>query len=316
MRAVALGEQALRREWPMRDDWRWEFKVLQWREEERLVADCALRRPQALRPAQRVIAKWYGDIMGSKTFAWMQALDVQLQANQDGVLASPRPLLYDHASRMLVQEVAPGKPYQDLLRQPRYRHYLREVGRALAALHRLPIAGATPDKRVPDHMKELMRPHPLALAEAMPEQRARIENLAAEMLRIDAAWDTAWRKAWLHRDFHAGQLFYGEGRVWVIDWDLAAYGDPALDVGNFLLNLLKYLGTQTPAGREAFIEGYLETGDAATIDRSPLYEALNNLRRACKAYRTQPSGWRSDVSKFLDAGEKCLSRLGDKSWSG
>lgn len=316
MRAIALGEQALRRAWPVRDDSRWEFKVLQWREEERLVADCSLRQRQAQRAAQRVIVKWYGDSMGSKTFALMQALDVQLQANQSGVLAAPRPLFYDHASQMLVQQAAPGRPYQDLLKHPRYRHYLREVGRALAALHQLPGVEAAPGKRVADHMKELMRPHPLVLAQAVPEQRARIENLAAEMLRIEAAWRIAWPKAWLHRDFHIGQLFYGQGRVWVIDWDLAAFGDPALDVGNFLQNLIKYMGAAAPRARDAFIEGYMENGDAATVDRSPLYEGLNNLRRACKAYRTQPSGWRSDVSKFLDAGEKCLSRVEGQSWSG
>ncbi len=309
LRAIALGEQALRRAWPVQADWRWEFKVLQWREEERLIADCALRHPNAPRPVQRVIAKWYGDTMGSSTFALMQALDERLQANQDGVLAAPRPLFYDHASQMLVQQAAPGKPYQGLLKHLRYRHYLREVGRALSALHRLPVAESIPDKRVADHMKELMRPHPLVLAEAMPDQRTRIENLAEEMLRVEAAWRAAWPKAWLHRDFHVGQLFYGQGRVWVIDWDLAAYGDPALDVGNFLQNLIKYMGTQAPKAREAFIEGYLEHGEAATVARSPLYEGLNNLRRACKAYRTQPSGWRSDVSKFLDAGEKCLARL-------
>jgi aminoglycoside phosphotransferase (APT) family kinase protein len=248
--------------------------------------------------------------MGGATFALMQALDTQLQAAQDGVLAAPRPLFYDHEAQMLVQQAAPGKPYQELLKDPRGHHFVREVGRALAALHGLPGVGAMPGKRVEDHMRELMRPHPLILADAVPEQRSRIENLAGEMLRTEAAWGGAWPKAWLHRDFHMGQLFYGDGRVWVIDWDLAAYGDPALDVGNFLQNLIKYLGAAgAAAARDEFIEGYLEHGDAGAVARSPLYEGLNNLRRACKAYRTQPSGWRADVSKFLDAGEKCLARL-------
>jgi aminoglycoside phosphotransferase (APT) family kinase protein len=309
LRAFALGEEALRRAWPVREDWRWDIKVLQWREEERLIADCALRQRDRQRPAQRVIAKWYGDTMGGATFALMQALDEQLQANPDSILAAPRPLFYDGASQMLVQQMAQGKPYQELLTHPRYRHYLREVGRALAVLHRLPGVGDVPGKRVADHMLELMRPNPLVLAEAVRSQRARIEALAAEMLRIEDGWRGAWPKAWLHRDFHVGQLFYGGGRVWVIDWDLAAYGDPALDVGNFLQNLIKYMGRAAPPARDAFIAGYLEEGEAATIARAPLYEGLNNLRRACKAYRTQPPGWRTDVAKFLDAGEQCLARL-------
>lgn len=309
LRAFALGEQALLRAWPMQTDGRWEFKVLQWREEERLIADCVLRHPHAQRSGQRVIAKWYGDTMGSATFTLMQSLDVQLQAMEGGVLAAPRPLFYDQEAQMLVQQAAPGKPYEDLLTRPRYRHYLRQVGRALACLHRLPGVGAASGKCVEDHMKELMRPHPFILAQAVPELRARVEGLMAEMLRIEAAWGANWATAWLHRDFHIGQLFYGRGRVWVIDWDLAAYGDPALDVGNFLQNLNKYMGRKAQSGRAAFIEGYLENGEAAVVERSPLYEGLNNLRRACKAFRQQAPGWRQDASHFIDAGEQCLSRL-------
>lgn len=309
LRAFALGEEALRRAWPTRANWRWEFKVLQWCEEERLIADCVLRHPLAQRSGPRVIAKWYGDAMGSATFALMQSLDVQLEAIKGGVLAAPHPLFYDQEARMLVQQAVPGKPYQDLLTHPRYRHYLRQAGQALARLHRLPGVAAMPAKRIEDHMQELMHPHPRILAEALPELQARINGLMAAMLSIEATWGANGTTAWLHRDFHIGQLFYGQGRVWVIDWDLAAYGDPALDVGNFLHNLDKHMAGQAPAGRAAFIEGYLEDGDAAAVQRSALYEGLTCLRRACKAFRQQRPGWRMDVARLIGTGEQCLSRL-------
>jgi|SRR6267378_2869475 len=309
LRAFARGEQALRRAWPTQAKWRWEFRILQWREEERLIADCALRHPDAHSLRQRVIAKWYGDTTGSVTFALMQTLERQLEAQNDSLLAAPRPLFYDPAARMLVQEAAPGMPYQDLLKGPRYRHYLRQAGRALARLHRLPGVAAGPGKRLQDHMKELMRPSPLALTKAVPELRAQVEALVAAMLRAEAAWGGNWAPAWLHRDFHIGQLFYGRGQVWVIDWDLAACGDPALDIGNFLHNLDNHLAGQAAAGRAAFGEGYLESGEAVVVRRSPLYEGFTCLRRACKAFREQHPGWRSDISKFIAAGEQCLSRL-------
>lgn len=309
LRALALGEQALLRAWPTRSDLRWDFRILQWREEERLIADCTLRRPHAQRSRQRVIAKWYGDAMGSSTFAFMQSLDAQLSAWKDGPLAAPRPLFYDPAARMLVQEAVPGTPYQDLLKRPSYQHYLREAGRALARLHRLPVAPDKPGKHLADHMNELMRPHPFVLAKAVHELRPRVEALAAALLRIEAGWSDLQAPAWVHRDFHIGQLFYGQRRVWVIDWDLAAHGDPALDVGNFLQNLDKHLSGLAPVGRAAFVEGYLETGYPSVMQRSASYEAFTCLRRACKAFREQRPGWRSDVSRLISAGEACISRM-------
>jgi aminoglycoside phosphotransferase (APT) family kinase protein len=309
LRAFARGEQALQRAWPMQADWHWQFRILQWREEERLIADCTLRHRATRSSRQRVIVKWYGDTTGSVTFALMQALEGQLEAQDDRLLAAPRPLFYDPAARMLVQEAVPGIPYQDLLRRPRYRHYLRQAGRALARLHRLPGAAAGTGKRLEDHMKELMRPAPLALTKAVPEVRAQVEALVAAMLHIEAASHRSWAPAWLHRDFHIGQLFYGRGRVWVIDWDLAACGDPALDIGNFLYNLDNHLAGQAAAARAAFVEGYLERGEPLVVRRSPLYEAFTCLRRACKALREQRPGWRSGMSKSIAAGEECLARL-------
>lgn len=309
LRALALGEQALRRAWPTSSNLLWEFRILQWREEERLIADCTLRHPHGQRSRQRVIAKWYGDAMGSSTFALMQSLGTQLGARKDCPLATPRPLFYDPAARMLVQEAVPGIPYQELLKRPHYRHYLREAGRALALLHRLSVAQGGQSKCLADHMQELMHPHPLVLAEAMRELQLRVMALTAAMKRIEESWCETQTTAWLHRDFHIGQLFYGQGRVWVIDWDLAAHGDPALDVGNFLQNLNKHLAELAPRGRAAFVQGYLETGHPSAVRHSALYEAFTCLRRACKAFREQRPGWRSDVSRLISAGEACISHL-------
>jgi aminoglycoside phosphotransferase (APT) family kinase protein len=308
---LARGEQALRQAWPPDAGCRWEFHILKWREQqqERLVADCALRHPQAQRSRQRVIAKWYADGTGDATFALMQTLAGKMDG---GLLATPRALFYDPTAHLLVQQVAPGVAYKDLMERRSYSHYLRQAGRALARLHRLPGLPGLPGrgKRLEEQMADLMRPHPRQLAQRVPELSQRVDALAAAMLQAEAAWPADTTVAWLHRDFHLGQLFYGRGQVWVIDWDLAAHGDPALDVGNFLRYLDQFLAARGPAGRAAFLEGYQDEGEKAVLARAAIYESFSWLRMACKNFRLQARGWRAEVARLVASGERCLEKDG------
>lgn len=43
--------------------------------------------------------------------------------------------------------------------------------------------------------------------------------------------------ALIHRDFHEKQVLVGHDRAWLIDFDTACFGDPAIDVGNFLAHV-------------------------------------------------------------------------------
>ena len=60
----------------------------------------------------------------------------------------------------------------------------------------------------------------------------------------------------LHRDLHLGQLVARGDGVAVLDWDLHAAGDPALD----LANLLVYLETRLGARAGAVSVGVSTTG--------------------------------------------------------
>ena len=44
-------------------------------------------------------------------------------------------------------------------------------------------------------------------------------------------------EAGIHRDFYADQVIVDGDRTWLVDLDLYAAGDPALDVGNFLAHI-------------------------------------------------------------------------------
>ncbi len=43
----------------------------------------------------------------------------------------------------------------------------------------------------------------------------------------------------IHRDFYADQVIAADARLTLVDLDLYAAGDPALDVGNFLAHLME-----------------------------------------------------------------------------
>jgi aminoglycoside phosphotransferase (APT) family kinase protein len=239
----------------------------------------------------------------------MRTLERRVAAHRPGgPLALPRAVSYTAANGLLLQERIAGIPYADLLAGPRGLRYLELAGAALAALHGLPQP-PRPAKRLAGHTAELMRPHPALVAARWPEARARIEALTAELERRAAGQARTAPVAWLHRDFHVKQLIARQGRVCVIDWDLAASGDPALDVGNFLLNLEKHLGARADEGRRAFVEGYLRLGEVGAVRRAVLYEAFNCLRRACKAFRAHGRQWRRDALERLAAAEGRLHAL-------
>lgn len=66
-----------------------------------------------------------------------------------------------------------------------------------------------------------------------------------------------------HRDFHDGQILVdatvGEARIGFIDLDTVAWGDPALDVGNFLahVDLAVQERRIDPVTAQGFVEGFL-----------------------------------------------------------
>lgn len=287
---------------------RWDSRVIAESEGQRLVVEYALNDDAApgLRPRKRVIAKFYSDGMGERSFDIMRRIASALAAlpGKPPVLAIPRAYFYDPELRLQAQERAPGTPYSELLARRSFRGHLRLAGRALACLHGLPPAGEVP-KRMVEHMAELMRPHPSRLAEALSEVGPRVERLVAAMLDAESRWGET-RPAWLHRDFHMEQLFRSRGRVWLIDWDLAAVGDPALDVGNFLLQIRKTMKERSEAGREAFLEGYLGERPGPEPARIAVFEAFNCLRRACKRYRVKDVRWRERMMEMLAASEQCM----------
>jgi aminoglycoside phosphotransferase (APT) family kinase protein len=247
----------------------------------------------------RIIAKQFAGDTGAATYAAMKALE-GAAARGASPLAVPRALFYAPEVRALGLEPAPGRSYRELAREERFTDHLRLAGGALAALHALDVP-ALRIATLEDHIADLMRPGPEALAAAMPRHA---ESVAAVVAGLRAGERRLLGRARvapvpLHRDFHLGQLFRSGGRVALIDWDLVALGDPALDLGNFAAYLRIRVPHAAARGWRAFAAGYAERAGTAALGRVALYEALTYLRLACKRLRLKPDGYERDIARLL-----------------
>ena len=258
-----------------------------------------------------VFGKFYADETGELVFQALRALDRSLARTQArSVLGLPTVLFYDPRHRFLAQRRVDGTPYPALLGRDDVHDLFRLAGQALAVLHaqRVPVGRVT---WLDDHLRELIRPWPLSLAERWPEYRAPIQDLLATMAECEQPWRSLIEPAPIHRDVHLRQLFYGEvqSRVWLIDWDLVARGDPALDVGNLLVYLETHLADdQAARASAAFLDGYLAGRPAAgLLQRVPLYKAFTYLRLACKRTRLAGEGWQDTTWDLLRRAEGCLA---------
>lgn len=240
---------------------------------------------------ERVIGKFREDGSGEATFRLL----VSIEASGTSTLRVPRPICWCPGPRALLTEGAPGESCRGL-DPSRSAPALERIGRALSELHGLALATG-PAKRLGEHLSELVRPAPGVLAQAFPEHAGRIHDTLDRLRAAEAAWGELPAGP-LHRDFHLRQIFDDGRHVTVIDWDDAASGDPAFDVGYFVTYLeTHYEVAAAEAGVAAFRAGY--GGDAATWARVPEYGRFNLLRRACRRYRLRDAGWERELAAMM-----------------
>lgn len=162
-----------------------------------------------------------------------------------------------------LQEMVPGQPLADLLAPKAERAPFARTGVALAELHR----------RGPEGSRRWTLDDEFAVLErALSEAAAKLPDAATALQAICGG--ACARLAALgegigcgiHRDFYFDQVIVDRDRIWIVDLDLFAHGDPAIDLGNFLAHLdefgLRKYGDPAAlaAQASAFIDGYAATG--------------------------------------------------------
>jgi tRNA A-37 threonylcarbamoyl transferase component Bud32 len=194
----------------------------------------------------------------------------------------------------------PGRTLHDVLADPTLTTAEvaaagRAVGLAVARLHACPPPSALGTHYPTDELVVTRRwlrqasVHGL-LADAGPLVRQRLED--AKRLLAGSLCETAF----LHRDLHDKQLVVDDDAVvGVLDLDLAATGEPALDLANLLVHLeLRSLQGLCPTARaqvcaEAVVDGYAPGLD--TRRRVPAYALTTRLRLAA-VYAFRPGSAR------------------------
>lgn len=250
-----------------------------------------------------LVFKRYDDGRGPHAARAMRAVGRALRAGNDAALAVPAVHRWHAGAGVLVQAAVPGRALLPLLGTRRRHRALVQAAGALAALH---TSGARvgPDTTMTDHVAELIHPRPDVVAGAVPALGPRIHAVATALRRWQAAAPPVAAVP-IHRDAHPRQMTLDGPRVWLVDWDLAACGDAALDVANFALYLRTRLDHDGDGASEAFLDAYCARG-VDVADRLDAFTACMALRLVCKTWRLRPPGWQARMAALLTLAERAV----------
>lgn len=213
----------------------------------------------------------------------------------------PEPWGFSEHRSWVANEWVMGTP---LARSP---EQLAAVGRALAELHRLPIAPSGPLGPAFSSAREAASLTSLAgdLAHLLPEEGPAIRDLCRRVSERLAALEGG-PAACLHGDFHHDQLVVEEetGRLVIIDLDEAGCGPAAVDLGSFRASRFVIGGTE--AEDDALLRGYEEVGALGDPEHLRTATALQLLRRAVFPFRSLSPDWPDEVRARIAEAERVL----------
>lgn len=177
----------------------------------------------------------------------------------DGITV-PDSLAYIPEMRMQVQACAPGETLNELAERMNIRPLIPLAARGLAKLHNLPVPiPANGDGPVAlqsyllgDELQNLDR-FTASLEADRPRAMPVVLALRHQLLTWAERLPALPAAAPIHRDFYYSQLLFHNGELKLIDFDLFALGDPAIDVANFIAHL-HFLGMDRLDGFYALAE--------------------------------------------------------------
>jgi aminoglycoside phosphotransferase (APT) family kinase protein len=148
-----------------------------------------------------------------------------------GGFVVPRVVAYHASRRLLLLTYESGESVTKAIARDAPAA-LEGVGRALAVLHAAPITGVAitgPEAVMGDVSQRIAD-----LSARFPSDAPALERVLTALSREAPALATL---SFLHGDLGLAQLLWSAGRVVVLDFDTCTRGDPALDLGNLLIQL-------------------------------------------------------------------------------
>ncbi|HSK10256.1 MAG TPA: phosphotransferase [Vicinamibacterales bacterium] len=173
-----------------------------------------------------------GRAYGLARALWQNGFGTQ---SADGV-SVPRPLGLLPDLKMWVQRKVPGRTVTSMLCEPGALNLASRVAEAIAKLHGQP-AGDARRHGIEEEMRILGERLGSVPAEMVAPGRA--EEILLGCARLAGVLPSVPPRS-LHRDFYPDQIIDDGGRLYLLDLDLHAAGDPALDVGNFLAHVAEH----------------------------------------------------------------------------
>jgi hypothetical protein len=223
----------------------------------------------------------------------------------------PRPLGVVPEWRAWLQTWVPGETVWDgLLLDPPERATALAAGiaEALWALHRAPV---DVDRRHDiDAELAILEPRLRQAAEHHPTWSERIGSVL-DVCRTLAERIRARPLVNLHRDFYPDQILVAGERLHLLDLDLCARGDPALDLGNFVAHLEERALRQPQIAPRAVLAGEAFIARYRELDPDPgLPEAIAIHTRLTLARHIRISTQFAERAPFTERIlERCEQRL-------
>jgi glycosyltransferase involved in cell wall biosynthesis len=290
---LARSLPAFRRDSPTRLKELCDIQVLKYKPGRRCVLGYRLEgrdRETGERVTQQVIGKVFRDERGRRLHRLQQQLwRAGFGPEAPDRIHVPQSLGYVRKMRMQVQALAPGRTLNDLALERAIGPFIPRAAEGLAKLHgvRLPES-ARGDMKTYFLGDELRNLETFAgnLREMRPADAPIVDRLyEALCLWADRLPDLPEALP-VHRDFYYSQLLFDGERVTLIDFDLFAYGDPAIDVANFTAHL-RFMGMDLLGGggtlraeEEAFLAAYAgyRAVEADFWERLAFYRAATFFR--------------------------------------
>ena len=240
-----------------------------------------------------------------------------LRSAAPGELRFPEPLGYHSRRRFLLLNALVGPTLMDLIRGADAELHLAHFGHQLTALHALVMDAPVEATAAPAAVNGAVCEAPEAALLCSHDAPAEVGVLQRAAERMEAAplnegLKSGFRKAFtrtcagllpdtgalspppagspgrslprvIHRDLYPDQVVLAGGQIGLVDLDEVAWGEPELDVGNFIAHLI--LGdlqrgrTARPAFRQ--VRAFLSTYDlllSASRERLVAYTAAAFLR--------------------------------------
>ncbi|HEX9339928.1 MAG TPA: aminoglycoside phosphotransferase family protein [Thermoplasmata archaeon] len=233
----------------------------------------------------RWLGKFYdSDEDARRVMAVLRDLATNGSSGREG-LAVPNVITYHAPRRLLLMTYESGESVGTAIARDA-QAILAALGRALATLHALPVT--PPRVTSPGVLLDDLRSRVEDLCKRFPAAAGVLRN---EFLRLEQeAPPLPAVASFVHGDFGPANLLWRSGHIVALDFDKCAQGDPALDLGNLLTQLLRMTVRKPeklhdfPSARAIVLDAYQSSSpkDPGLDGRVAWYERAILLRKIHK----------------------------------